>query len=74
MSINEQQMLQNTLYYLEEYKRNLGRQFDRAHEHSSKCQLLAKYNNVENQIRQLVDTYGLKRQSQPYKLSLEELK
>ena len=74
MTITEQRMLQISLDYLEEYKRSLGRQFDRAKEHSKRCQLLAKYNNVENQICYMCDYYHLKRQSQPYKLSLEELK
>lgn len=73
MSTEELKMLQQMLEYVEDYKRTLGRRFDAEKRHNAKCQIMAKYNNVENQIRYLCDHYGLKRQSQPYKIGLEEL-
>lgn len=65
--------MQEAIYVLEEYKRRLGRNFDRATEHHMRVVYFNKYNHTENLIRELCDNHGLKRKSKPHKLKLENL-
>lgn len=54
--------MQKVLDHLEEYKRNLGRQYSVQHN----MRTLLKYNEVERDIRWLTAQYVLKRKSRPY--------
>lgn len=67
MSNSELQMI---LMQLEDYKRALGRRFDK----EKSIDVFAKYNNVENGIDYLVKEHGCFRvTSRPYKLKLSEV-
>lgn len=54
--------LQSVVNSLEDYKRNLGRQYAAQHN----MRVLLKYNEVERDIRWLVGQYELDRKSKPY--------
>jgi hypothetical protein len=66
--------LQSVVDSLEAYKRWLGRRFDNPISYSDKVSILTCYNKVENEIRYLVNVFGLTRNTKPYKLTLRELK
>ena len=71
--LDEYPLLQQSVYDLEDYKRRLGRNFDKATDHHQRVYFFNKYNEVENTIRRLVDTYGLKRKYQPHKLDINKV-
>lgn len=67
--------LQSCLTHLEQYKRRLGREYDKlklTHPTGWVTRLKAKtYNDVEYDIRYLVAQYGCKRTSKPYILEVK---
>lgn len=68
-----QTSLQEAVNHLEDYKRRLGRNFDRATTHHERVYFFNRYNECENCIQMLVQKYHLIRKYLPYKLSLEVL-
>ena len=74
-------MLQDVLVSLEQEKRREGRKFDALKKivHKSKfdcdeiTRVHARYNNLENQIAFMSDTFGLQRKWKSHKLKLEEI-
>lgn len=67
--------LQECLNLLEEQKRLIGRQYDKMPHNTFVSQarrhyIAVKYNEIEHQIRWLVDVYGLQRMSEPYLLEV----
>ena len=67
----EPSLLQQSVYDLEEYKRRLGRNFGQTKDHHMRVWYFNRYNNLENTIQQLCDTYNLQRRYKPHKLKLE---
>lgn len=65
--------IQEAVNHLEDYKRRLGRNFDRAHTHKDRVYYFNRYNECENCIQMLVQKYRLTRKYKPYKLSLDVL-
>lgn len=66
-------LLQESVYQLEDYKRRLGRNFDRATDHHSRVWYFNKYNHTENLIRELCDRYNLRRKYEPHKLDINKV-
>ena len=74
-------MLQDVLASLEQEKRREGRKFDALKKivHKSKfdydeiTRVHARYNNLENQIAFMSDTFNLQRKWKSQKLKLEEI-
>lgn len=73
VQLDDYPILQQSVYDLEDYKRRLGRNFDKANEHHQRVYFFNRYNEVENTIRRLVDTYGLKRKYEPHKLDINKV-
>lgn len=74
----EKPSLQECLNLLEEQKRLIGRQYDKVQGHSLTAQarkhyIAVKYNEIEYQIRWMVDTFKLTRTSKPYLLEIKEI-
>ena len=72
----EKPSLQEAINLLEEQKRLMGRQYDKMPSNTfvskaRKHYIAAKYNEIEHQIRWMVDTFGLKRASEPYLLEVK---
>ena len=65
--------LQEAVNHLEDYKRRLGRNFDKAKKHDDRVRYFNLYNECENCIQMLSQKYHLTRKYKPYKLSLEVL-
>lgn len=65
--------IQEAVNHLEDYKRRLGRNFDRANTHKDRVYYFNRYNECENCIQMLVQKYHLTRKYRPYKLSLDVL-
>ena len=69
--------LQECVNLLEEQKRKVGRQYDKMSTNTAAAALgrknyvATKYNELEYQIRWLVDTFELTRSSKPYLLELK---
>lgn len=67
--------LQECVYLLEEQKRQLGRKYDKMRSSdNNKAQrnyVATKYNEIEHQIRWLIDTFDLYRTSEPYLLEVK---
>ena len=59
---------QHILLYLEDYKRNLGRQYER----QPSMVIWHKYNMLENLIRELTIKYRLVRKHKPYYLKMPD--
>lgn len=70
---NQEDYVQQAVYELEDYKRRLGRNFDRAKTHAERVNFFNRYNSCENTIQMLVDKYHLERKYKPNKLKLEAL-
>jgi hypothetical protein len=71
--LDDYPIIQKSVYDLEDYKRRLGRNFDKATDHHQRVYFFNRYNEVENTIRRLVDTYGLKRKYEPHKLDINKV-
>ena len=72
----EKPSLQECLSLLEEQKRRMGRQYDKMSSNAlvsqaRKQHVAAKYNEIEYQIRWMVDTFKLTRTSEPYLLEVK---
>ena len=67
--------LQECIYLLEEQKRQLGRKYDKMqstmNNEAHRNYVATKYNEIEHQIRWLVDTFDLYRTSEPYLLEVK---
>lgn len=72
--IPEPSILQEIVWDLEDYKRRLGRYFDKADTHKLKVWYFNRYNEVENTICKMCHDWNVTRKTKPYKLSLEALK
>lgn len=70
---NEEDIVQQGVYELEDYKRRLGRNFDRAKTYEERVNFFIRYNKCENTIQMLVDKFHLERKYKPNKLKLEVL-
>ena len=70
---DEYPLLQQSVYDLEDYKRRLGRNFDKATDHHQRVYFFNRYNEVENTIRMLCDMYHVKRKYQPHKLDINKV-
>lgn len=66
-------LLQESVWQLEAYKRRLGRNFDKVHDHHLRVYVFNRYNECENTIQRLCDTYHLDRKYKPHKLKLEQI-
>ena len=65
--------LQDVVVTLERYKRHAGRQYNKdlcGDRPTLAIYWIHEYNSTENQIRMLCDLYGCKRNTKPYKLSM----
>lgn len=71
--IDDYPLLQQSVYTLEDYKRRLGRNFDRAPDYHQRVYFFNRYNDIENTIQMLCDTYGLKRKYQAHKLDINKV-
>jgi hypothetical protein len=72
----EKPSLQECLNLLEEQKRQMGRQYDKMPSNTFVSQarkhyIAIKYNEIEHQIRWMVDTLKLTRASEPYLLEVK---
>lgn len=70
------QMLTDVLASLESAKRREGRLFGAYKKHGNipdATKTLARYNNLENQIAFMSDTFNLQRKWKSHKLKLEEI-
>ena len=72
----EKPSLQECLNLLEEQKRLVGRQYDKMPSNTfvsraRKHYIAVKYNEIEHQIRWMVDTFKLTRVSEPYLLEVK---
>ena len=67
--------LQECVYLLEEQKRQLGRKYDKMRSSDNNKEprnyVATKYNEIEHQIRWLIDTFDLYRTSEPYLLEVK---
>ena len=67
--------LQECVYLLEEQKRQLGRKYDKMRSSDNNKErrnyVAIKYNEIEHQIRWLIDTFDLYRTSEPYLLEVK---
>lgn len=67
--------LQECVYLLEEQKRQLGRKYDKMRSSDNnkvrRNYVATKYNEIEHQIRWLIDTFDLYRTSEPYLLEVK---
>ena len=67
--------LQECVYLLEEQKRQLGRKYDKMkssdNNEAHRNYVATKYNEIEHQIRWLIDTFDLYRTSEPYLLEVK---
>lgn len=59
-------LLQRAVYFLEDYKRSLGRQYSK----NNKLYIAHKYNMLENTIRYICNEYKLKRKYDNYYLKI----
>lgn len=71
--LDEYPLLQKSVYDLEDYKRRLGRNFDRAADHHQRVYFFNRYNEIENTIQMLCDTYKLKRKYHAHKLDINKV-
>jgi hypothetical protein len=71
--LTEHEALQRWVYDLEAYKRRVGRYFDKETTHYMRVWYFNRYNECENKIQELCDKYHLARNTQPYKLKLEQI-
>ena len=65
--------IQEAVNHLEDYKRRLGRNFDRANTYDDRVYYFNRYNECENCIQMLTQKYHVTRKYKPYKLSLDVL-
>lgn len=73
VQLDDYPLLQQSVYDLEDYKRRLGRNFDRATDHHQRVYFFNRYNETENTIRMLCDRYCLKRKYKPHKLDINKV-
>lgn len=65
--------LEKSVSELDAYKRRVGRKFDRATTREDVIWYFNKYNEIEDTIVDLVNTYHIPRKAKPNKLKLESL-
>ena len=65
------QCIDKVVHYLEDYKRRLGEAYNnarKAYKYTLAKSIKDKYNDIEDQIRELVVEYEVHRKYKPYKL------